>query len=471
MDSLCALSATGMAEKIRRKEISPVELLQAHLQRLETWQPKLNAFVEWDTAKALQQAQAAEDLVMKNGALGRLHGVPVSVKSSVAVAGFRWETGCRLREGVVSDQDAPLVARLRNAGAVILGTTNVPEMLMAYETDNLLYGRTNSPWDLERTPGGSSGGEAAAIAAGLSAGGIGSDGGGSIRVPAHFSGICGLKPTPGRVPITGHFPPGEGPFTLLGVVGPMARTVADLQLLFEVISGPDPGDPFSAPIPVRKITEDDLKQTTIGFFEDDGLTPVTPETRAAVQQAAEALTRQGFRVKPFRPEGLERARQLWYTLFGPGIAHLLRGMYAGREADRSPLLAEFLEWMDAEPAFTLDTLLQTLTERDRLRAQFLAQMEDVPVFLCPVCAVPAFRHNEREWTIDGQTVRYLDAMRYSAWFNLLGNPGVAVPAGRSPEGLPIGVQVVARPHEEELALAVAATIERECGGFRPPPLA
>src|SRR5207248_20576 len=166
-------------------------------------------------------------------------------------AGMPYEAGTKLRAGVVGDTDAPLVQRLRNAGAIVLGVTNAPELLMAWETDNLLYGRTNNPWDLSRTAGGSSGGEAAAIASGCSAGGVGSDGGGSIRVPAHFCGICGLKPTPGRIPASGHFPQSVGPFALLGVVGPMARSVADLKVLFEVMQGPDLGDPSAAPGPVR----------------------------------------------------------------------------------------------------------------------------------------------------------------------------------------------------------------------------
>ena len=188
---------------------------------------------------------------------------------------MRCESGSKLRQGLIATRDAPLVSRLRQAGAIILGVTNSPELLMAWETDNVLYGRTNSPWDLEHTPGGSSGGEAAAIAAGMSAGGVGSDGGGSIRVPAHFSGICGLKPTPGRIPATGHFPVSAGPFALIGVVGPMARTVSDLKVLFEVMQGPDDGDPSAAPVPVRWPREDDLKRIRIGYFEDDGRTPVT----------------------------------------------------------------------------------------------------------------------------------------------------------------------------------------------------
>jgi len=243
-----------MARQVRARKISPVELVQAHLARIAKLNPKLNAFVQVDAERARKQAKAAEAaLTSRPGAdsLGALHGVPVSIKSSIDVAGELCECGTALRKGLIPQRDAPLVARLRAAGAIILGTTNVPEFLMAYESDNSLYGRTNNPWDLERTPGGSSGGEAAAIASGCSAGGVGSDGGGSVRIPAHFVGICGLKPTPGRIPSTGHFPASAGPFVNLGVVGPMARTVADVERLFEVIAGPDPGDPASAPVPLR----------------------------------------------------------------------------------------------------------------------------------------------------------------------------------------------------------------------------
>ena len=231
---------------------------------------------------------------MTNSPLGPLHGVPLSIKSSINVAGLRCEAGTRLRAGFVARRMRRSSHACKQAGAIILGTTNTPELLMAWETDNLLYGRTNNPWDVERTPGGSSGGEAAAIAAGMSAGGVGSDGGGSIRVPAHFSGICGLKPTPGRIPSTGHFPVSAGPFASIGVVGPMARTVADLKILFEVMQGPDLGDTNAAPVPVRWPSEDDTRKLRVGYFEDDGRTPVTAETRAAVRTAAEALRSDGF---------------------------------------------------------------------------------------------------------------------------------------------------------------------------------
>src|SRR5213593_1987074 len=316
MNDLTFLPAVQMAEQIRHRKISPVELVEAHLRKIKKLNPVLNAFVQVDAEGAFRQAREAEVAVRRGAKLGALHGVPVSIKISIEVAGFRCEAGTKLRTGHVATQDAPLVARLRRAGAIILGLTNTPELLMAWETDNLLYGRTNNPWDLSRTPGGSSGGEAAAISSGMSAGGVGSDGGGSIRVPAHFTGICGLKPTPGRIPATGHFPESVGPFALLGVVGPMARTITDLKILFEVMQGLDYGDTSAAPVPVRWPKPEDLKNVRIAYFEDDGRTPVTPETRVAIQTAAKALQEAGFHVEPFRPDGLEDARQLWWKFFG-----------------------------------------------------------------------------------------------------------------------------------------------------------
>src|SRR5271170_2911638 len=345
MSELTFLSAVSMAEQIRQGKLSPVELVDAHLARIERLNPKLNAFVQVDGEGARRQARVAEDAVARGEKLGPLHGVPVSIKSSIEVAGLRCEAGTKLRSGFVAAQDAPLVSRLRKAGAIVLGTTNTPELLMAWETDNLLYGCTNNPWDLSRTPGGSSGGEAAAIASGCSAGGVGSDGGGSIRVPAHFSGICGLKPTPGRIPATGHFPTSVGPFAMIGVVGPMARTIADLKLMFEIMQGPDDGDTSAAPVPVRWPSDANVKKLRVGYFEDDGRTPVTEETRMAVRTAAEALRRAGFEVRPFRPEGLEKAQQVWWQFFGVAGGMLLNPMTRGREADLSPLLKQFSSWV------------------------------------------------------------------------------------------------------------------------------
>jgi len=470
MNDLTFLPAVQMAEQIRHRKISPVELVEAHLRKIKKLNPVLNAFVQVDAEGAFRQAREAEVAVRRGAKLGALHGVPVSIKISIEVAGFRCEAGTKLRQGTVASQDAPLVSRLRDAGAIILGTTNTPELMMAWETDNLLYGRTNNPWDLTRTPGGSSGGEAAAIASGMSAAGAGSDGGGSIRVPAHFSGICGLKPTPGRIPATGHFPNSVGPFALIGVVGPMARKVQDLKLLFEVMQGPDIGDPSAVSVPVRWPDRDELKKVPIGYFEDDGRTPVTADTRAAVRTAAEALTRAGFQVEPFRPDGLELARQLWWKFFGIAGGMLLGPMTRGHEAELSPILKEFSSWVEAEPSHTGESLLDAWIQRDAIRMQVFAQMRDYPVLLCPVAAIPAFKHGERRWQIDGKTVEYLDAWSYTEWFNLLGTPAAVVPVGQSPEGLPIGVQISARPWEEELVLSVAAELETQCGVWRAPVL-
>jgi amidase len=468
MSELTFRSAVSMAKQIRQKKLSPVELVEAHLTRIEELNPKLNAFVQLDAEGARRQARAAEEAVTRSDKLGPLHGVPISIKSSIEVTGIKCEAGSKLRAGFVAAKDAPLVSRLRNAGAIILGTTNTPELLMAWETDNVLYGRTNNPWDLSRTPGGSSGGEAAAIASGCSTGGVGSDGGGSIRVPAHFSGICGLKPTPGRIPSTGHFPTSVGPFALIGVVGPMARTVSDLKVLFEVLQGPDDGDTSAAPVPVRWPSRNDLKRLRIGYFEDDGRTPVTAETRAAVRTAAQALKRAGFEVEPFRPEGLEQARQLWWQFFGIAGGMLLRPMTKGREADLTAILKQHLSQVATEPPHSGQTFLDTWIMRDIVRIQVFSEMREYPILLCPVASISAFRHGERSWEIDGKTVQYLDAWSYTEWFNLLGTPAAAVPFGRSNEGLPIGVQIVARPWEEELVLAVAAELEAQRGEWQAP---
>jgi Asp-tRNA(Asn)/Glu-tRNA(Gln) amidotransferase A subunit family amidase len=468
MTAISLPSAQEIAAQIRAKAVSPVEIVRAHLDRIERLNPKLNAFVDWQPERVLEQARRAERAIMRGENFGPLHGVPLSIKSSIDVAGHRSEAGTRLRAGYIAAQDAPVVVRLRAAGAVILGVTNTPELLMAWETDNLLYGRTNNPWDLTRTAGGSSGGEAAAIAAGLSAGGVGSDGGGSIREPAHFCGICGLKPTPGRIPSTGHFPKAGGPFALLGVVGPMARTVEDVRILFAVMTGWDDGDPCAAPVAVHGFHDSDINAVPIGFFEDDGRTPVTRETREAVNRAAGILSQIGFSVAPFRPEGLEEARRLWWKFFGVAGGMILGPMLRGHEAELSPTLREFYLWTGAEPAHTGESLLAAWLGRDELREKILLQMRKYPVLICPVAAIPAFHHGEREWQVEEKTVKYLDAWSYCEWFNLLGFPAVVVPMGCSVDGLPIGVQIVGRPWEEEVVLAIAARLEAERGPWQGP---
>jgi amidase len=341
---------------------------------------------------------------------------------------------------------------------------------MAYETANLLYGRTRNPWDLDRSPGGSSGGESAAIAAGMSAGGLGSDSGGSVRVPAHFTGICSFKPTPGRIPGRGHLPPCVGPFAILGAIGPMARSLGDVALFFRTLSGQDPLDPVSPPVPYRERNLDELRSHRIGFFEDDTLIPVTPETRAAVNAAAAALREAGFRVEPFRPRTLEPLRKLWWTFFVRCGAMFYEPEIRGKRDQLSPIFTEFLSIAEAAAPLTATELLDAWAEMDLLRSKMLEEMKEYPILLCPVAAIPAFRHEERTWTIDGASVAYLDAVRYTQWFNTLGAPAAVVPVGRSPEGLPIGVQIAARPFEDEVALGVAAVVDAAFG-YRPPAIA
>ena len=467
MSELTYATIAEIKEGIRRKLSSPTEVVDAHLGRIAAMQPKLNAFTHLDAEEARKQARAAENAVMRGEKLGPLFGVPVTVKGCIDVAGWPAPAGSLLRKQYVPEKDAPLVARLRGAGAILLGNTNTPEFLMAYETNNLVCGRTSNPWDLARSAGGSSGGEAAAIAAGCSAGGVGSDGGGSIRVPAHFCGICGLKPTPGRIPSTGHFPPGGGAFGWIGVVGPMARTIADVRALFEMMAGPDGGDAFSSPVPLRRIEAEEIKRTRIGVLESEALGKATRETAAEVQKAAGLLREQGLIVEPVRIPALERAIELWWYFFGAVIAHLVRQSIAGREDEISPMLREYLSCAGADGGVTLDAFLSACAERDAVRAEILKSMEKVPILISPVSSRPAFRHGEGTWR-PGAAECYRDTMRFSQWLNLAGFPGATVPVGASPEGLPIGVQVIGRPHEEELVLAVAEAIETARGPWQAP---
>jgi Asp-tRNA(Asn)/Glu-tRNA(Gln) amidotransferase A subunit family amidase len=458
------LPATEQLALLQRRAITPLELAEEHIRQIERLNPRLNALVDFEPDRVRAQARAVR---LDAGVLA---GLPVTVKSSISVAGYRCEIGSTLLRGSVPETNAVLVERLLAAGAVILGTTNCPEFLMAYETENLLYGSTRNPWDLERTAGGSSGGEAAAIAAGLSAGGLGSDSGGSVREPAHFTGICALKPTAGRFPARGHLPPCQGPFAFLGSIGPMARTMGDVALLFEALAGRDPADAGSAPIAYRAVSLDEARQVPIGWFEDDGLVPVTAETRATVEAAARALERQGFRVTRFRPQGLEAARKLWWTFFMQCGAMLYEPTIRGREEELSPTFRDFLRLARTVAPLTAASLLDAWVESDVVRARLLEEMREFPVWLCPVCSIPAFRPFERSWTVDGQTVAYLDAMRYTQWFNLLGGPAAVAPVSRSAEGLPIGVQIAGRLCADELVLAVAAAVE-SAFGYQPPPIA
>lgn len=456
--ALTSLSAAALARLVRRKQVSPVEVIDAYLARIEQFNPAVNAFSHVDAERARRLAIDAEVSQMRGELRGPLHGVPLTIKSCIDVQDFPCEAGSQLRAGYRAPHDAPLVARLKAAGAIILGNTSTPEALVAYHTDNELQGCTRNPWDLTRSAGGSSGGEASAIACGMSAGGIGSDGGGSIRVPASFCGIAGLKPTPGRIPGTGHYPPCAGPFSLIGVVGPMARNAEDLQLLLDVTKGYDSGDPVSFPSVAPERDERSAENLRIGFYEDDGFSPPSPEIRAAVRTAARSLADYGFEVEPFRPDGLDRVRELWSVIFVEAIAMVLRPMTLGCENEISSNTKEFLALAAARPPLTGERLLSALLERDARRVEFFAQMERFPILLAPVCATTAFRHEDAGWG-PAHAADYLRTMSYSQHYNLLGNPAATIPVAKTAEGLPIGIQIIGRPYRENEVLAIAGILE------------
>ncbi|HEY1337348.1 MAG TPA: amidase [Bryobacteraceae bacterium] len=449
-----------MVDMIREGAISAVELVEAHLRQIERRNPELNAFVDILGERALREARERDAERARGEPMGLLHGVPVTVKDSFDVAGLATNVGSRLRIGHRAAEDATVVARLRAEGAILLGKTNTPEMLAAYETDNFLTGRANHPLDPERTPGGSSGGEAAAIAALCSPGGVGSDGGGSIRVPAHFCGIAGLKPTPGRVPGTGHFPVLGCPSGLVSVAGPMARTVQDLRLLFSVLAGYDAQDPLSTPVPPRPAT---VEQRRIGVWPQFYKVPVQPEIRDAVARAAGLLQTARFDVEEITPQGLERAPNVWAFLFSQWPGEIKRKLVEGRESEAH---WTFLESLVAGPVSGEDALIN-LAMRDRMRASFIRQTEGLAAVLMPVSSIQAFRHRERRWTVDGKEIGIFQAMMPAVFANVLGLPAVAVPMGIAQNGLPVGVQLVGRPYDDELLLEIAIRLEEARGGLFP----
>ncbi len=462
------LSIAETLKKFRHKQLSPVDLIEEHLVRIQQIQPLLNPFVHMDAESARARARESESRMARGETLRPLEGIPLTVKSSLDVAGWPCPAGSLLRRDYVPHTNAPLVTRIEEAGAILLGNTNTPEFLMAYETDNLLSGKTSNPWNPTYSAGGSSGGEAAAIASGCSMGGVGSDGGGSIRTPAHFCGICGLKPTPGRVPVTGHFPPGAGAFSWIGVVGPMGRTVSDLRTLFAVMSGPDPGDPLSTPVPNRHIVASELRGLRIGILENSELGRPTPETLSSLRRAAQLLCDLDYRVEPLKLEKLDQALELWWFFFGPVIGDLFRQSTNGKESLLSPMFSAYLEATQAEPKVTLESFQKACVDRDLVRASLLRQLRDVPIVLSAVSSAPAFPHGAGSYR-RGDPHSYLDTMRHSQWLNLAGFPGLSIPMGRSPEGLPINVQLIGRPHEEELLLAVGEQLEEARGPWQPPP--
>jgi len=430
-----------MAARVRSGDVTPRELLDAHRRRIEEVNPRINAFVRVFDTEAPEPHTGD----------GPLAGVPVTVKDTFDIAGVPTLSGCRFREGHTATEDAGAVARLRAAGAVLLGKTNVPELASSYETDNFVTGRTNHPIDAERTPGGSSGGEAAAVASFCSAGGLGSDGGGSIRVPAHFCGIAGFKPTHRMIGGSGMFPSFDGPAGTVVAPGPIARTVGDVRLLFRVMQGLDDRDSLSLPCAVP-----DSGKPAIGVVRQFGKVPVDPAIAAAVETAAVTLSELGFETRDVVLRGLDRAPNVWAFFFAELGSLTARAFLEGRQSEAHWTITENLR--DAAPP-DAKTILAQCTERERLRTVALSQMRDTPILLMPPFSVPAFRHRERRWQIGGQSVSLFAASALSTIWNLLGFPALVQPLGTTPEGLPVGVQLVGRPFADELVLSIGETLE------------
>ncbi|MBZ5516530.1 MAG: amidase [Acidobacteriia bacterium] len=383
-------------------------------------------------------------------------------KDAIETAGVISTGGTEGRKSYVPSADATVVQRLREAGAILLGKTNCPELGWAWESDNLIYGRTNNPYDLALSPGGSSGGESAIIAAGGSPLGLGSDAGGSVRFPAHCTGIAGLKPTSGRVPRTGHFPGPGGTLDALWQIGPLARFVEDLALALPIISGPDWRDPAIVPMPLGDPHAVDVKTLRIAFHSDNGIVRPTRETAETVKQAAKALAASGARVEEARPPGIEQTYEIDLKLFsadgGASMEALLREAGTRRV---HPLMERVLKAQRAN-RLTMEEFASLLSRWDTFRSGLLAFMESHDAILSPVCAFPGMVH--------GSTYDRLDAFSYTMTYNLTGWPAAVVRAGALPSGLPIGVQIVARPWREHVALALAQCVETSLGGYQPPAL-
>ena len=453
-----------LARRIRLREITPLEAVDACLARIEQVNPRINAFIR---VFAEEAREAAKGVLPE----GPLQGVPLTIKDSLDVAGYPTKCGSRFLGETVAAADSAAARNFRQSGAILIGKTNTPEFLANYETDNHLIGRTNNPWNFAYTPGGSSGGEAAAIASFCSAGGMGSDGGGSVRVPAHFCGIAGLKPTPGRVSAAGHVPAIEHPGGLLGVVGPMARSVADVRVLFDATAGYDDADPFSAPVPLQYPPPSSLRGLRIGVMEQFHTMPVQEAVRDAVRQAAGLLRALGFAVDEFvLGAGIERAPNLWAFFFSDLPSRVTRGFIEGREEMAHWTGTEFLSTIagTAEPSAL--RVVEMLGERDRVRRKLLEQMRTVPVLLTPVCGVTAFPHRTRRWPTVGKEIGLFGAMMPATLVNIMGFPALTVPMAISPDGLPVGAQLVGRPYQEELLLTLGEQLEQARGPLPAPPL-
>ncbi|MBV9410095.1 MAG: amidase [Acidimicrobiia bacterium] len=455
--------AATLAGRIRAGELSARDAVDTCLAAIEKVNGDLNAVVQLVPERARAEAAAADQRQAAGNELGPLHGVPVTIKDCFGTEGIVTTVGTTGLRSFVPDSDDVTVARLRDAGAIIVGKTNCPEFLMGFESDNLVYGRTVNPFDASRTCGGSSGGEAAIVGAGASPLGLGSDSGGSLRVPAHFCGVPTLKPTHGRVPITSAVFPSTGPFSRLRAIGTLAPTVQDLALALGVLAGPDGRDPWAAPVPLTDPRTIDIRSLRIAVYTGDGITPASPETATAVEEAARALEKAGASVQAVRLPVADQAVELYTGILGgDGGSGLRRVLEAVGTSEPSPLIANMLAFLSAnvQPA---SEYADRLARWDRFRLDALTFLDHFEVVLSPVAAVPALPH--------GTTFENINAFGYVFTHNLTGWPAAVVRGGTSSDGLPIGVQIACGPWREDRALAVASHLESVLGPFAPPTIA
>lgn len=453
MKDLLFSSTTELSAAIQAGEVSSVEVVDAHLKQIERHNPALNAVVTLDAESARKRAQEADAALARGEVWGPLHGVPFTLKDCHATAGLRTTCGFPPLAGYVPEQDSTVTGRLKAAGGIMMGKTNVPLLLGdPLQTTNPLFGRTNNPWNLERTPGGSSGGAAAALASGMTPFEVGTDLAGSTRIPANFCGLFGLKTTENRIPLTGLVAgPPDAPRSvrLMTSICPMARTVDDLALIFSILAGPDGHDTEVQPVPVAAVPVVNLQQIRVAYATTLAGFPTEQAIQQAIEKLAEQLRSQGATVEaPPLPE----------PGYNPQKFGELVGMMIGA-----------FQPSEDEPA-TLANYLAALHERDQLISAWESFFEQWDVLICPTAAVTAFTHRESgaPLTIDGHNLDYWAANVPATLFNYTGHPAVAIPLGMSSDGLPLGVQVGGKRWGEARLLGIVKAITEISGGFQRP---
>ena len=447
--------ATKLAELVRTKQVSPVEVVQAHLERIAAVNPKINAIVTL-ADDALKAAKAAEAAVLSGEELGPLHGVPFTVKDSIDTAGVLTQRGSPIFKGRLPDADATSVARMKTAGGILLAKTNLPEFSYWIESDNLLSGRSNNPWDVTRTPGGSSGGESAAIAAGMSPIGLGTDLAISVRGPAAQTGITSMKATHGRVPMTGIWP--RAPRRLWHV-GPMARSVRDIALAFSQLVGPDGQDAFASSTVQfdAGIGRQPYRPLRVGWMVGPGYGPVDPEVAATVRAAAEALKDIGIYVEQVSIPALQRDFAL--DVFNKLHVMEMKPAFAEATAGHESEMFKMSKTMLSLPDTSMKDYIEAEQAAERIRDGYADYFTRYDALITHVLPIPAHKHGVEEFTIDGQTVDATYLQGATVPLNVTGLPGVAMRFGTSKEGLPINVQIVGKWQAESTILHVASLLE------------